>query len=322
MDNMKMTDHTTTNWTTFLGFDVGKDTIAIFDSASGQHHILENRAAPLRRFLKTCDPQSYAVCEATGGYEGCLLDCLLACNITCHRADARKVKSFIRSFGTLAKTDAIDARALADYGRERHARLAVWQARSTAQVELQTLAHHRVDLVKLRAAEKCRLQAPQAKIIRPFCRKLIAHLDKQIATIEREINRRIASDERLARTVECLLAMPGVGQITAHTLCAFLPELGTLTRRQVAALAGLAPHPRDSGKMHGYRRTHGGRPQIRTALFMAAMSARQHDQQMRAFYQRLIKNGKKPIVAITAIMRKMIVILNARMRDMEMLHQS
>lgn len=274
------------------------------------------------RFLKAYGPESYAVCEATGGYENILLDCLLAADIATHRGDARKIKAFIRSFGTLGKTDGIDAEGLSDYGRERHAKLAVWRAGSTAQIELQALAHRREDLVDMRTAEKNRAQAPGAKIVRSSCKKLIAYLDKQIKAIEHEINLRIAADEEIRQTVQCVRAMKGIGPVVSTALCAFMPELGTMTRRQAAALAGLAPHPRDSGKSTGYRKTHGGRPQIRRLLFMAAMSARRHDEKMRAFFERLVANGKKPMVALTAIMRKMIVILNARVRDARLQQQS
>ena len=317
-----MNDITTATYKTFLGFDVGKLEITVHDSSTGRVHVLENKAVHIRRFLKAYGLQTYAICEATGGYENRLLDCLLAANITAHRADARKIKAFIRSFGTLAKTDAIDARAIALYGRERHSRLVVWRVRNKNQIELQALSHHRADLVKTRAAEKNRLQAPGSKVVKPFCKKLIAHLDKQIIAIEREIARRIAGDQILTQTIEYLQTMSGVGPVTAQALCAFMPEIGTLTRRQAASLAGVAPHPKESGGSIGYRRVQGGRSHLKNCLFMAALTARRHNKEMRIFYDRLIGNGKKPIVAITAIMRKMIVILNARVRDQRIYQQS
>lgn len=321
-----MTESTTT-YQTFLGFDVGKDTIAVHDASTGRSHILANKAADLRRFLKThgaeaYGAEAYAVCEATGGYENTLLDCLLAANITAHRGDARKIKAYIRSFGTLAKTDAIDAEALANYGRERHDKLAVWRALPKRQVELAALAHRREDLVDMRTAEKNRAQAPGVKVVAASCRKMITYLDKQIEAVEQEINNRIAGDDEISQTVQVARAMKGIGPVVSTSICAFMPELGTLTRRQAAALAGLAPHPRDSGKSNGYRKTQGGRSQIRRLLYMAAMSARCHDEKMREFYERLIANGKKPMVALTAVMRKMIVILNAKVRDARLQQQS
>ena len=311
-----------TIYQTFLGFDVGKETIAVHDSATRRDHVIANKAADLRHFVKAYGPGTYAICEATGGYENILLERLLAANITAHRGDARKIKAFIRSFGVQAKTDAIDARSISNYGRERHATLAVWQARSKVQVELQALAHRRADLVDMRTAEKNRAQAPGPGIVQASCTRMIRHLDKQIDAIEHEMDNRIAGNEESGRTVQCARAMIGVGPTVSTALCAFMPELGRLTRRQAAALAGVAPHPRDSGAMKGYRKTIGGRPHIRRLLFMAALSARRHDKNMRAFFDRLVANGKKLMVAMTAIMRKMIVILNAKVRDERLLKQS
>jgi transposase len=316
-----MTD-TNIAYQSFLGFDVGKHEITVYDDACAQIHTITNKTTHIRRFLKRFGSQSLAVCEATGGYENLLLECLLVAGIPAHRADARKVKAFIRSFGTLAKTDAIDAQALSQYGRERHPRLALWRARQPGQVALQALAHQRVDMVKLRAAEKNRLQAPGSKVTKPHSKRLIAHLDKQIGTIDRKMAKCIAEDETLDQTAQCLQAMPGIGVISAYAICAFMPEIGSLTRRQAAALAAVAPHPKDSGSMQGYRHIRGGRPHVRQALFMAALAARRHNPELRAFYERLVKNGKKPIVAITAVMRKMIVILNAKVRDMKIAQQS
>ncbi len=313
----------TTSYQTFLGFDVGKETITVHDDdGTGESHTLANRAADLKRFLKRYGAEVYAVCEATGGYERVLLDCLEAADITAHRGDARKIKAFIRSLGQLAKTDAIDAAALAAYGRERHGQLAVWRAPSQGQVELQALAHRREELIDLRTAEKNRAQAPGVTVTRASCEKLIAYLNDEIAELERQINRRIADDKAITQIAECARSMKGVGPVVAAKLCAFLPELGSMNRQQAAALAGLAPHPNDSGKMQGYRRTKGGRPQVRRALYMAAMSARRHDKKMRAFFESLIQRGKKPKVALTAIMRKMIVIINARVRDAKLQQQS
>jgi transposase len=311
-----------TIYRTYLGCDVGKKSIVVYDSASGKTHTVGNNKREILRFLKAYGGDTFAICEATGGYEKCLLDCLLASGIPAHRGDAYKIKCFIRSFGTLGKSDSIDARGMSDYGRERQHRLALWQGTTKAQAELQALGHRRVDLMQMRTAEKNRAQAPGVKVVKASCRKLIAALNKQIDVINQEISQRIADDEELTQISVCLQTMPGIGRITAQALIAFMPELGKLTRRQVAALAGVAPHPDDSATISGYRRIKGGRPHVRSAIFMAAMSARRHDPQMREFHQRLTDNGKKPIVSITAIMRKMIVILNARVRDMRLQQQS
>lgn len=299
----------------FLGCDVSKESVTFHDSKSGQAHTIANEAAKLKIFLKAFGGETLAVCEATGGYEATLLRVLDKAEIPAHRADAVKVKAFIRSFGIMGKSDAIDARALSDYGRERHDRLKRWDEPDAKRLHLQALAERRSDLVAMRQAEKNRLKAPGIKHIAASVRQVITMLDRQILKLETDIKKLVAGSETLSRTVETMTSLKGVGNVTAINLCAFMPELGAMTRRQAAALAGLAPHPNQSGNADNYRRVRGGRPQIRRVLFMATLVATRYDPLIKAFYNRLLENGKKPIVAITAAMRKIITILNARVRE-------
>ncbi len=239
-------------------------------------------------------------------------------DIPAHRADARKVKAFIRSFGIHGKTDAIDARALATYGQERHTRVPLWQIPAAKARELSTLVARRQELVDLRTAEKNRLQAPVATgRIKTSCRRLIRLIGQEIVDLEAAIQRLIKADDTLKQTQKILTSVKGVGPVVATTLIATMPELGSLTRRQAASITGLAPHPRKSGKYQGYQRTSGGRPEARKALFMAALVASRYNPELKTFYQRLLDNGKKPIVALAAVMRKIITILNAKIRDMK-----
>jgi transposase len=274
----------------------------------------------LRRYVSGLNIEYFAICEPTGGYEAALLDSLVGANIPTHRADARKVKAFIRSLGIHGKTDNIDAKALADYAKERHKGLSLWSAPNAILQELQALVARRQELTALRTAEKNRLQAPMTnrksgKYIKSSCKRMIALLTKEIKKIQEAITNIISNDERLQDIQNILTSVKGVGSVIAFSLIASLPELGTLSRRQVASLAGLAPHPRQSGKMQGYRRVSGGRREVKRVLFMAAMVASRTNPKMIVFYKRLIKNGKKPIVALTALMRKIITILNAKIRD-------
>ena len=256
-----MTSRTTASAPTrFLGCDVGKRQIVVFDSADGGISVIDNRPDALARLAGTLDDSCLVVCEATGGHEVGLIAALAAAGIPAHRADARKVKAFIRSFGTLAKTDAIDARALARYGRERHRELARWRTPDRHRLRLQTLVLTRRDLVDARTAYRNRLQAPGADAVAGCLETVIACLTCQIAALEAEIQALIARCAPLARTNRTLLAIPGIGATTAAGLIALMPELGTLSRKQAAALAGVAPHPKDSGMTNGYRRTRGGRP--------------------------------------------------------------
>ena len=310
-----MTDLTTDTPTCFVGCDVGKKTITIFDSGTGKTVDVVNTKAALKAFAANLLPGCLVICEATGGYEALLLDAVISAGHAIHRADARKVKSFIRSYGILAKTDAIDARALASYGRERHGLLTRWQPREQDRDMLHTLVATRSDLVRDRTACTNRLGSPGASPVAKELRGLVKSYDKAIAQLEERIAELIRSSNSLASAANTLRTIPGIGATTAAALIAYLPELGTLDRKQIASLAGLAPHPCQSGSFIGYRRTRGGRPEVKRVLFMAALSAVKHDPNLKAFFQRLKDNGKKPIVALVAAMRKLVTIANARLRD-------
>ncbi len=230
-------------------------------------------------------------------------------------ADARKVKAFIRSFGTLGKSDAIDAQALARYGAERHAALARWVQPDPVREELQALVLTRVDLVRLRQAQRNRLAAPGAEIVAAVLRAVVREIDKQLRALGARIAGCLRRHPALSRDLAVLRGMRGIGDVTAAALLALMPELGTLSGRAAASLAGVAPHPHESGQRSGYRKTRGGRPDVKRALFMAALAASQGQGAMAEVYRAFVARGKKPIVALTALMRKLIVIANAKLRD-------
>ena len=298
-----------------IGCDVGKANIVVFDSLTQKITTIENQPQALASFAARLDASCFVVCEATGCYESGLLAALVTAQIPAHRADARKVKAFIRSFGTLGKTDAIDARALAQYGHERADRLLRWQSPDKIREKLQRLVLARRDLVAEHQAYTNRLAAPGADSAKPFLGPVQSCLAEQIVAIEVAITALVSADESLKADTKSLSGVGGIGQITAVSLLALMPELGHLSGKQAAALASLAPHPRQSGASDAYRRTKGGRPLIKAVLFMAALSASRHNKTLKAFYDRLVAAGKKPIVAITAVMRKLIVICNALLRD-------
>jgi transposase len=302
--------------THFIGCDVGKTSIVAFDSRTGKTTTISNKPAELDRFAATLDETCLVICEATGGHEAALLKALLRAGRHAHRADARKVKAFIRSFGTLAKTDPIDARALSIYGRERHRILRRWLDPDAQRAKLQALVLARRDLIADRLAYKNRLAAPGGAILKPYLANLLQSFDKRIADITRDIAALIKDHKAMADAYAALRCIVGIGQTTAAALLALMPELGTLNRRQAASLAGLAPHPRQSGQTDAYRKTRGGRTDIKRVLFMAAMVAAKHDPKQSAFYKKLIQKGKKPLSALTAVMRKLVVIVNAVLRPL------
>lgn len=298
-----------------VGCDVGQASIAVFDPQSGRHHEVANQPAALAAFVARLSAESLIVCEATGGHETALLDAALNAGVSAHRADARKVKAFIRSLGRLAKTDRIDAQGLARYGQERADRLPRWQARDRDRRALQALVRLRSELVAQRRTHLQRLKAPGAAPLAPRLKPLITQLDQAIADIDTDLRAMIAATPTLRQHQAVIRAIPGCGPVVATTLVALLPELGHVNRKAIAALAGVAPHPRQSGRSDRYRCVRGGRTDIRSTLFMAALAASRYQPQLKAFYQRLRANGKKKLVALTAVMRKLITLINARIRE-------
>jgi transposase len=297
-----------------FGCDVGKREIVVHDWNGATTHTLPNQAQALAAFAASLPNNAFVVCEATGGYETVLLEALAHAGRQAHRADPRKAKAFIRSFGALAKTDALDARALARYGCERHATLERWRIPDAARQRLQALIMARADLVAHRTALNNRLKAPGVAAIAGLLKPLADGLKAALHAIEADIQRIIRANKPLACDARTLAGIPSIGPLTAASLIALMPELGSLNRKTAAALAGLAPHPNQSGAKDGYRRTKGGRPQVKRTLFMAALTAARHHPSLKDFYNRLIANGKKPILALTAIMRKLIVIANATLK--------
>jgi len=302
-----------------LGLDVSKDTVTLHDLATGRRATVPNTRTALIEALEAFAACELAVCEATGGYEDTLLAVLAALAIPAHRADGARVKAFLRSHGRRAKTDAIDAEGLALFGRERGVELPRWRPPAEDQAELVALVERRRDLVVIRAAEKNRRNAPRSAsgsaLVREDIETHIAELDRRIGAIDQRIAGLVAGSTELAARARVLRTVPGIGPMLAPFLLAGMPELGSLGHGQAASLAGLAPHPRQSGKSDGYRSTRGGRRFLRPPLFLAALAATRADNALAHFYKRLLAAGKPKRLALVAVMRKIIVVANARLRD-------
>lgn len=303
----------------FIGIDIGKFIFVATIHGSKTTHEYKYDANGIVEFLKDFKdslPNSLVVLETTGGYEMELLLTLCDKKIVVHRANTRKVKSFIRSFGNSAKTDALDAKALALYGFERNERLKLFTPVSKNLSSLYELVQRRKDLTQMLVAEKNRLKAPKATTgIKESCQKIIDVIKKQIENITAKIEEIIKSEQSLTASIKVLKTVPGIGDITAQNLLTLMPELGTMNRREAASLAGVAPRANDSGKSQGYRRTAHGRDLIKPILFLSAMAASRSNSELKKFYESLINRGKKKMVALTALMRKIIVIANARLAD-------
>jgi len=306
------------NYSSFLGIDIGKHEVVVGQYGVKTTQVFPNTLVGFKTFLKAYKgllPETLVVLETTGGYERLFLNSLLDKNIAVHRANTRHVKNFIRSWGKHGKTDALDAIALALYGFERHQTLPLFQKPSEELTKLAALAQRRQDLTQMLVQEKNRSQSPGILPgVFKSCKALIHSLEAEVKSISREIDLIIASHAALETQKRELETIPGIGTVVASLLIAQLPELGHLNRRQIASLCGLAPHPCESGQKVGYRRIKGGRHHVRSILFMAAMAARLSNSPFKAFYQNLIQKGKKKMVALTALMRKILVIANAKLK--------
>jgi transposase len=311
------------NYNTFLGIDIGKSEVVVGVYGSKSTQSFPNSIAGFKAFFKSYKKnlhQAFVVLETTGGYEQLFLNALLDKTIAVHRANTRQVKNFIRSWGQHGKSDALDAQALALYGFERHEVLALFQKQDPNTLKLSILAQRRRDLVTMLIQEKNRLKNPQRDpFVSASCQEIIQLLEKQLSCVTQEIEEIIKSIPLFQTKREQLETIPGIGPVVSSLLLAQLPELGQLNRRQIASLCGLAPYPYESGKKVGYRRTKGGRQHVRSILFMAAMAARNSHSPLKEFYERLINKGKKKMVALTALMRKIIVIANAKLKPLSLL---
>lgn len=300
---------------TFVGVDIAKDSLDVCFLDTETRFTATNDQTGFRRLLGELPAAGscLVVVEATGGYQREMVAELIAAGHQVAVANPRQVRDFARALGILAKTDRIDARVIARFGQQAQPRPT--KKLSENQEELQQLAVRRRQLIDLRTAEKNRLPLARSKSVIQSIRDTIKQLQETIQQIEKEINGLVESDDRLQSQATLMQSVPGIGAVTAASLLAELPELGQLNRQEIAALAGLAPFNRDSGKFQGRRSIWGGRAAVRKALYMAALTARRCNPVIRAFALRLEAAGKPFKVVITACMRKLLVILNTIVKN-------
>jgi len=307
----------------FIGIDISKNDFSAIAYDQKKAKFYSNTQSGMAEFFSEYKEKlgnGLVILETTGGYELDLIRFLQQRNCAVHRANARKVKHFIRSFGKLGKSDAIDAAGLAQYGYERHSTLELFE--ENTRQKLLKLVQRRIELKKMLVQEKNRRQAPGQDGLKKSFDTIIAVVESEIKAIDLDIDAACKADDLLEKQKQALKTIEGIGDITAMQLLALLPELGIINRRKIASLAGLAPHPNESGKKTGYRSTRGGRADIKPILFMAAMTAARSKSRLGEFYMHLVAAGKKKMVALTALMRKILVIANARLRDLGNLNQT
>jgi len=299
----------------YVGIDVAKDSFDVASDPAGLVLSLPNDPPGRQRLLDALQdrPVALIVLEATGGYERALAADLIGAGHKVVVANPRQVRDFARGIGQLAKTDRIDARVLAQF-----ASMVKPQPRQKASEEAVNLAElvtRRRQLSDLMTQESNRLPHARHPEVRRSLKKSLRALEKQIDDLDKLIRRNIDSDDGLRRMDEIVQSFKGVGPGTSAMLLSHLPELGRINRQQIAALAGLAPWDFQSGQWAGQSRIWGGRMPVRNMLYMAALSAIRSNPIIRKFYQRLESQGKKFKVAITACMRKILVILNTLVRN-------
>jgi len=295
-----------------IGCDLSRSTIDICELPSGRIGQVANTPDAITAWLETLDHDIRLVFEATSGCDGELIAALATRGHPFSRVNPRQAREFARATGTLAKTDRVDARVLARMGAALD--LPATIPLSPARARLADFLRRRRQLVDMRKAEKLHRHSAGQPEIAHAIEAMIDLLGKQIAELDRQIAGFIAQDQVLSEQARLLNAVPGIGPTVLATLLGELPELGTLCRRKIASLAGLAPHARESGTWRGARRIWGGRRKVREALYIAALNASRRIPVLTAMRDRMRAKGKPPKTILIAVARQLLVILNAMIR--------
>ena len=297
-----------------IGIDVGKEKLDVGVNDEKRVRVWNNDQAGRADLSDWVEQQKpdLVVVEASGGYETALVSELVARGQEVALVNPTRVRAFARAEGILAKTDKIDARVIARFGATMKPQARA--RREEDQVKLNEKITRRRQLVLMLTAEKNRLHTA-SPTMREHIASHIVWLQAEIEALEQQISQAIKANPAWAETAKRVDSAPGIGFITAATLVADLPELGQLNRQQIAALVGVAPFNQDSGKHRGKRRIFGGRTSVRSVLYMATLSAIRHNPVIKEFYQRLLDKGKLKKVALTACMRKLLVILNTMVKS-------
>jgi len=295
-----------------VGIDVAKATLCVASEPAGLAGEFPNTPAGIEQLVAQCAaaPCTRIVLEATGGYEHAVVAALLAANQPVVVVNARQVRDFAKAIGRFAKTDAIDAAVLARYAAQ--VQPVVRRLPDVATTELALVVQRRRQLVEMLHTERQRaLLLPSRGAVRSNLQAHIRWLEASLGETDTTLQALVEASPAWQTQTLLLRSVPGVGPVLAITLLADLPELGRLSRREIAALVGVAPFNRDSGTLRGRRTVWGGRPHIRTVLYMATLTATRCNHVLKAFYQRLCAQGKPKKVALVACMRKLLTILNA-----------
>jgi transposase len=296
-----------------IGVDVSKEMLDVFIRPSGKFMQFHNTIAGIKKLTKKMQVLSpeLITMESTGGYEKPLANTLSRLQLPVCVINPRQVRDFAKSLGRLAKTDKIDAEVIALFAEKVSPAPRVFN--NEQQQTLANQSARRRQLIDMITMEKNRLDKA-SKDIQISIKRIIRVLEKELEVVTQALRTLIHVEPELAEKEALLLSVKGVGPVVAAELLAELPELGCLRAKQVTALAGLAPYNRDSGRLRGQRSIWGGRASVRRVLYMATLTATRHNATIRAFYERLCQAGKKKMVAITACMHKLLIIVNAMIK--------
>lgn len=301
----------------YVGIDIAKDHAAVHVRPDGITFSCRTDAQGLHDLLARLQPlePKLIVLEATGGYEAVVAATLAEAGLPVAVVNPRQTRKFAGALGRLAKSDTIDAADIAHFAEAIQPQPRPMPDEQT--VQLRALLARRHQLVVMAGAEQQRHDRAETALARRSCAAMLRSLKAEITRIERAIDKQITASPIFCAKQDLLKTIPGVGDIVARTFIAELPELGTVDRHKIAALVGLAPMNRDSGRTRGERHIKGGRPQIRAPLFVACLAVIQHNPPLRRFYQRLVKAGKPKRLALVAVMRKLVCIANAILRTQQ-----
>jgi len=297
-----------------VGVDVGKAQLDIYIHERQLHFCVNNDKQDIRDALNRLNRYQVEriVCEATGRYEHLLVEMAVDKQLPIIVNNPILIRRYAGAIGQLAKTDEIDSRIIAQYAAVL--KPPVRKHKTKQVIKIKDLLVRRRQLIEMMTMEKNRVQI-MPTFLRGDIQRHLKHCQKQLDKLDKKLNALVDDNEAWREKRERLLSVPGIGPVVVNTLLGDLPELGELTNKQIAALTGVAPYNRDSGKLQGKRRIRGGRATVRTILYMSMLTSIQHNPVIKNFYQRLVAEGKHKKVALTACIRKMIIILNAMLRD-------
>jgi transposase len=301
--------------TIIVGIDVSKDRLDVAVRPSGEAFVVERNAAGLERLaarLKELLPQIVAL-EATGGFETVAAATLAAAGLPVIIVNPAQIRSFAKAIGQRAKTDPIDAAVIAHFAEATKPEPRSLPDEATRL--LSDLVARRRQIIEMIGAERQRERRVTVLRLKKSIVRLLKALEKELTTVDTDIDEAVRGSPAWREKENLLASVPGIGPTIARTLMAELPELGQLGRKEIAALGGLAPFTRQSGQWRGRSFIGGGRPIVRSAVFMGAMVAKQHNPVLKAFFDRLVAAGKPKMVALIAVARKLLTILNAILRD-------